>query len=249
MITNNQIKFVKSLHQRKFRQKYNKFIAEGDKITQEILQNSIYKIDSLFANEEWALKNKRLVNENQLIVTEVDNKSMSKISLLSTSSQVLLVLDKATESIKYPLFKQGHAIYLDDVQDPGNVGTIIRIADWFGLKSVIRSNKSADFYNSKVIQATMGSFINVGLYTSPFNELDTSSHQIVGAAMDGERLSNMVWNKNTLLVMGNEGQGISDEILQMLDRRITIPGSKNRIADSLNVAMATGIICAKGVGF
>ena len=167
---------------------------------------------------------------------------MSKISALKTNSSVLIVLEKKSESLNYEKFNSGHVIYLDDVQDPGNLGTIIRIADWFGINTIIRSKGCADFYNPKVIQSTMGSFLNVSLFTESFSVLKITEHKTVGAIMHGSQLSDFTWPSKTMLIMGNEGKGISSEIHQEIDHHITIPGSNNRVADSLNVGMATGIL-------
>ena len=244
MITNNQIKFVKSLHQSKFRQKYNNFIAEGDKIAQEILQNSTYKIINIFAAPNWIASNADILKPFSSILIEVLPPEMSKISALKTNSPVLIVLEKLSESIDYTSLNIGHAIYLDDVQDPGNVGTIIRIADWFGIKSIVRSAGCADFYNPKVVQSTMGSFLNVSLFTSDFTNINTENHKTVGAVMHGDSLSSFVWPEQIMLIMGNEGKGISAAIHQEIDHHVTIPGSDSRVADSLNVGMASGILCA-----
>ena len=135
-------------------------------------------------------------------------------------------------------------MYLDDVQDPGNVGTIIRIADWFGIKTIIRSTGCADFYNPKVIQATMGSFLNVNLYSEEFENLDNCLHESVGAVMHGKPINGFNWPDKTLLIMGNEGKGIKAPIHQKLDHLVSIQGAPNRVADSLNVSIASGILCA-----
>ncbi len=244
VITNNQIKFVKSLHQSKFRQKYNNFIAEGDKIAQEILQNTTYKIIHIIATPYWIETNASILKPYNSILIDVSPVEMSKISALKTKSSVLIVLEKQSENIDNELLNRGHAIYLDSVQDPGNVGTIIRIADWFGIHSVVRSKGSADFYNPKVVQSTMGSFLNVSLFTDEFSNLNLKNHRSVGAVMHGSSLSNFEWPEKTILIMGNEGKGISAAIHQEIDHHVTIPGSNARVADSLNVGMATGILCA-----
>lgn len=244
VITNNQIKFIKSLHQSKFRQKYNNFIAEGDKIAQEILQNSACKIINIFATQEWIETNANILKSFSSILVDIIPADMSKISALKTNSPVLIVLEKRSEVTNSELLDDGHAIYLDNVQDPGNVGTIIRIADWFGIKSVVRSRGCADFYNPKVIQATMGSFLNVSLFTEDFDNLKLGNHKTVGAVMHGDALSEFEWPEKTMLIMGNEGKGISAAIHQEIDHHVTISGSESRVADSLNVGMATGILCA-----
>ena len=168
---------------------------------------------------------------------------MTKISALKTNSPVLIVLEKKSEETDYEKLNSGHAIYLDDVQDPGNLGTIIRIADWFGINTIIRSRGCADFYNPKVVQSTMGSFLNVSLFTESFDELVISNHKTVGAVMHGASISEFSWPEKTMLIMGNEGKGISAPIHQEIDHHVTIPGSESRVADSLNVGMATGILC------
>jgi len=246
VITNNQIKLVKSLHQRKFRQKYDKFIAEGDKMGQEILQNSIYDIDAIFALASWAEENEESILKHRSKVHSVTKSDMSKISALSTSSGVLMVVNMHEENT--PKLDSGHTIFLDGVQDPGNVGTIIRLADWFGFKQVIRNKNTADFYSPKTIQATMGSFLNVDLITAEFGDLDMEGVQSIGADMHGKPLQTMNWSKNTLLVMGSEGRGISGPVHQELDDFVTIPGSASKVAESLNVAMATGIIASYMMG-
>jgi len=245
VITHNQIKHIKSLHQSKFRQKYNNFIAEGDKIAEEILQNSIYKIEGIFATDKWIENNDQFIRTHQNLLTGISQAEMGKISALKTPTNVLLVLKKLEETINYKLMNLGHAIYLDNVQDPGNVGTIIRIADWFGIKTVIRSSGSADFYNPKVIQATMGSFLNVNMYTEEFENLGDVSHQSVGAIMNGKSLNEFDWPSRTLLVMGNEGKGIRGVIQNKLDHFVAIPGDESRLADSLNVSIAAGVLCSR----
>lgn len=242
VLTNNQIKFVKSLHQRKFRQKYNKFIAEGEKIAEEILRNPTYEVVEVYASSEWIHRNDSILATSEVEVIAVDEAAMSKISNLVTPSSVLFILTQKSEEIAVSL--PPRCIYLDDVQDPGNVGTIIRIADWFGVDAVIRSSGTADFHNPKVIQATMGSFVNVALYTCAFEDVDLSAMSTVGAAMQGTSLSEMQWPARSMLVMGNEGKGISGPVFQKLDHYVTIPGSDTRVADSLNVGMACGILTA-----
>jgi TrmH family RNA methyltransferase len=244
VITHNQIKYIKSLHQSKFRQKYNNFIAEGDKIAEEILQNSIYVIEGIFATEKWINTNDQFAYKHKNLLSGIDQGEMKKISTLKTPTNVLLVLKKKPESINYKLMNEGHAIFLDNVQDPGNVGTIIRIADWFGIRTVIRSNGSSDFYNPKVIQATMGSFLNVNMFSEEFENLQDAQHESVGAVMQGIDTSAFSWPEKSLLVMGNEGKGISGPVHQSLDHIVTIPGDTSRVADSLNVSIATGILCA-----
>ncbi|MEE9439091.1 MAG: RNA methyltransferase [Saprospiraceae bacterium] len=242
MITNNQIKFVKSLHQNKFRQKYNNFFVEGDKIAQDILKNSLCNILNIFVTPKWHSNNMHLLHRFSNIITIVSDNNMKKISALTSSSPVLIVLTKQSEIVDYTVFNNGNVIFLDGVQDPGNVGTIIRIADWFGIKTVVRSAASADFYHPKVMQSTMGSFLNVTMYTSAYYDLEITQHKTIGAIMNGDSINEFIWPQKSLIVMGNESKGIGESVAEKLDFRITISGAHDRIADSLNVAMAAGII-------
>lgn len=245
MLTQNEIKFVKSLAQRKFRQKYNKFIAEGDKICSELLNAGTYGIFKVYCTNEWREKHVTVVSLFKEKVTIVTEKELFRLSQLKSPNQALLVLEIPSRLGRVEDIKKESIIYLDEVQDPGNVGTIIRIADWFGIKHVIRSTGTADFYSAKVVQSTMASFANVKLYSAAFKELKESlhDHQSVGAVLGGSELGSFSWPRPSIIVMGNESKGITPETLIALDHQIMISGSKNRLADSLNVGIATALMC------
>jgi len=245
VISQSELKYLRSLSQRKFRQKYNKFIAEGDKICSELLSVGSYSISKIYCTNEWYENHVTGLTRFKSIITIVNNKEIDQISQLKTSNKVLMVLDHSGVEKSISNINTNAAIYLDDIQDPGNVGTIIRIADWYGIKHVIRSAGTADFYSHKVIQASMASFANVFMYSSTFEQLidDLPDHKSVGAVLGGEDINNFAWPAAPLIIMGNEGKGIKHTILEQLDEKIMIPGSPTRLADSLNVGIATAIMC------
>lgn len=243
MITQNEIKYVKSLAQRKFRQKYNKFIVEGDKICNELLSVGSYAIEDIYSTNEWANNHVSSLDSFKEKVTIVSDKELGRISNLKTANNVLMVLKLPNEDIVLDM--SNAVIYLDNVQDPGNVGTIIRIADWFGVTNVIRSPGTADFFSPKVVQSTMASFANVVLSTQTIEELKLAlpDHRFIGAVLGGKPLRSYQWKKQSVIVMGNESKGVTPHTLSMLDDKVMIEGHQNRLADSLNVGIATSIMC------
>lgn len=244
MISKAQIKDIRALHLPKFRQIYNKFIAEGDKVCIELLKKQKYVVSDIYiiqANED---KYTTYLKEHADIVNLVHQKDMEQMSALKTSSNILMLLQKSEEDVSILSDDTKSAIFLDGVQDPGNVGTIIRIADWFGIDMVIRSADSADFFNPKVVQSTMGSMVNVDLCTSTLESLLQYKRTIYGTFMQGLALSDSKIAENGILVMGSEGKGIHTENEALINEKITILGAKSKIADSLNVSIAAGIICS-----
>lgn len=240
MVTNNQIKEYRSLGQSKFRQKYGKFIVEGHKISTQLLSKTVHKIIHIICTEKWADNNAVLLENRDYSV--VDRKTIEKISHLKTPQDILLILEMPSMQ---NTIQEGNAIYMDDVQDPGNVGTIIRIADWFGIKNVIRSRESADFYNPKVLQATMGAFDNVNMVTYSQEELLNHAIPLVVTDMDGEDINTFSFPENACIVMGNEGNGVGDLLLQNAAHTVSIVGNPSRSAESLNVGIACGIVCSR----
>jgi RNA methyltransferase, TrmH family len=240
LISKAQIKEIRALHMSKFRQMYNKFMAEGDKVCIEFVKKPKYSIDSIYTtNVEHHFLSNPLTRDKTIVIK---NDEMAQISALKTHTQVLMIL--SNEGHADTIQSINKAIYLDGVQDPGNVGTIIRISDWFGIDTVIRSDDSADFYNPKTVQATMGSMVNVDLVSSNIKELLTLNLPIMGTFLEGDPIEHLKWPSKGVLVMGSEGKGISDNVLPHIQTKINIPGADGRIADSLNVSVATGIVCA-----
>jgi len=245
VITQSDLKFVKSLSQKKFRQKYNKFIAEGDKICSELLTAGGYQISKLYCTNDWYEKHVTAYPSLSKTVTVVTERDLGRVSQLRTPNKVVMILnipqghDLPTDSAV------GGVIYLDDVQDPGNVGTIIRIADWYGIRYVVRSAGTADFYSPKVVQSTMASFANVSLHTASLDEVSMvlPEHSIVGAVLGGHSISEHSWQAASIIVMGNESKGVTSSVADQLHHKLMLPGSDGRLADSLNVGIAAALMC------
>ena len=234
MLTAHKIKILQSLDKKKFRQKYNLFLVEGNKTIKEI-PNSHYKIHDIYSVAPTEL------SVGNLITTEISEADLKKISFLQHPKDSVAVCELKEESIEQ---ETGVQLILDGIQDPGNLGTIIRLADWFGISQIICSEDTADFYNPKVIQASMGSFLRVNIvYRDLENYLSTNSNSIIGTDMDGTDLYDFKFPAQFNLVLGNEGNGIRPEIENLLTDKITIPRfGKSQATESLNVAMSAGII-------
>lgn len=248
MLVKLKLKYIQSLGQKKFRQQEGVFIAEGPKLVAELLALHSSSIIEIFALNGWISANDKITNKTE--VFEVSVLELEKISQLTTPNQVLAIVKQF--DINEPIVvKNKIVLALDTIQDPGNMGTIIRIADWFGIDQIVSSTLTADIYNPKVIQSTMGSIARVKVYYTELAEwLSTQKkHPIYAAMLDGEDVTEMNKIKEGILIVGNESKGISEPVLQFITNRITIP-QKARLSDSfgqgkaesLNAAVATGII-------
>ena len=233
MISKRQIKIITSLQQKKYRKLAGLFVAEGKKVIQEFL-NSSFELDTLFTTDE------NLFTSNSK-VTLISEAELKKISFLKTPNKAL-ALFKISEPVL--IEKKGLIVALDEVRDPGNLGTIIRLCDWFGVKHLICSEATVDCYNPKVIQATMGSLTRVNVvYTDLKNYLSETNLPVFGAFMDGNNVYKTKLPKDGILVMGNEANGVSEEISTFITEKIAIPRfGEIQQTESLNVAMATGIL-------
>jgi TrmH family RNA methyltransferase len=237
MVSKNQIKLISSLHQKKFRQSLNLFLAEGIKVIQELLDANfvlehLYQTEPLFAGIP--VNKKTLINFDDL----------KKISALTVPNNCLAIFKIPNAK---PILENGLLLALDDIRDPGNLGTILRLCDWFGIEQVLCSKATVDLYNPKVIQATMGSVARVNityLDLKPF--LENTKLPIFGTFMDGENIYKTELPKQGIIVMGNEANGISVEIETTLKTRLSIPrfGDLQK-TESLNVATATAIILSE----
>jgi len=242
MISKNQVKFLKSLHQSKYRRKEQLFLAEGVKIVDEFIKSN-YSIKTIYAIKEWVDNNADEFDN----INEVSLKELHSISLLKTPNQVLAVVEYPED--KNIVFDKGDLVLaLDTIQDPGNLGTIIRIADWFGIKKIICSNETADALNPKVVQATMGAITRVDIeYTDLPSWIaklpDTTP--VYGTLLDGDNMYKTDLSNDGVIVVGNEGNGISSEVQKVLTHRIKIPAYGNSMMESLNVAIATSLVCAE----
>jgi TrmH family RNA methyltransferase len=241
MLSKKEIKDIQSLSQKKFREETGLFIAEGPKIVDEFVQTMPSQIERIYATTAW-IENNATVDFAG--ITEISEKELEKISQLKTPNQVLLVA-RMFEN-KEPT-GAGFIIYLDTVQDPGNLGTIIRIADWFNVKTVVCSAGCADIYNPKVVQSTMASLARVKVfYDEDETWLNKQKLPVYAAALDGKSVWNHEKVSEGILLIGNESKGIRKEFMQLASARITIPRIVN--AESLNAAVATGIILSHLLG-
>ena len=237
MLSRNEIKYIQTLFHKKNRDQEGLFIAEGVKIADELI-NSGFSIQKIYAIKDWA--DKHAGADNITVVTEDE---LKRISNLETPNQVVAVIRKKVTSA-IPDLHNKITLLLDGIQDPGNLGTIIRTADWFGVQNIIASPDTADVYNSKVVQSTMGSIARVNIiYTDLQVFLSANIITVCGAMLDGENIKTFKHGKECLLVIGNESKGIRDYIKPFIQKRIAIP--KTGSAESLNAAVAASIILYK----
>ena len=239
MLSKSQAKYIQSLGHKKVRDEEGVFIAEGPKIVSEILASARANIIQIYALQEWIAAYKNDCRDIDII--EIDENDLTKISQLTTPNKVLAVVKKQ-ETKEFFSLKGTVSLVLDTIQDPGNLGTIIRTADWFGIEQIICSRDCADMYNPKVVQSTMGSIVRVKvLYTDLAPWLgEQKDIFIYAAALEGQNVTAMKKITEGLIIIGNESKGIHPEILKMANVKITIP-QKGK-AESLNAAVATGII-------
>jgi TrmH family RNA methyltransferase len=237
MVSKNQIKLITSLQQKKYRNQEQLFIAEGIKVVQELL-NSNFELQDLFTTKNDFLT----VSKNK--VHAISEAELKKISALTTPNTCLAVfkIPKAKEIIE-----KGLIVALDDVRDPGNLGTIIRLCDWFGIETLFCSEESVDVYNPKVVQATMGSISRVNVvYGNLEAFLSQTKLPVFGTFMDGKNIYQEKLPKEGIIIMGNEANGISSSVEKLVSERIAIPRFGNlQVTESLNVATATAIILSE----
>ncbi|MFC5283334.1 TrmH family RNA methyltransferase [Pedobacter alpinus] len=241
MLSKSQISLIKSLHQKKYRKEHQLFIVEGYKAISEFL-NSDYHVKSIYYTSDILSKMDNLSNKQN--ICEVSINELEKISALQAPQGILAVIKipENTTIIESQIKEQ--IIVLDGVQDPGNLGTIIRTADWFGFNQIICSEDCVEVYNPKVIQATMGSLTRVKVsYQNIETLLKSSNLPKYGTLLNGENIFNQNWESAGFLILGSEGKGISPEIIDLISHKITIPGGKN--TESLNVGIAAAICCAE----
>ncbi len=242
----NQLKYVKSLHQRKFRQKYHNFIVEGVKMVQEVLLSGVLEVEGIYALPDWAIENKALLLGYEEKLTHISVADLSKISLLATPNSVLLVAKQPSIPSEYEGFGQTWSLYLENLQDPGNLGSILRIADWFGIRWVFCSPDSVEAFNPKVVQASMGAFLRVNCVEMKFDEIKNRFPElpVYAAVLGGKSIFQTDFGDNGLLVIGNESKGVSAALATQADYQVSIPKGQGGGAESLNASVAAGILCA-----
>lgn len=233
MISKKQIKFVRQLEQKKYRKKEGLFVAEGPKVVGDLLRAG-FKAHTIFATSEWESQGQTF--------QEVSDEELRRVSFLQHPQRVLALFFIPTESVPSVSCL---SLALDDVQDPGNLGTIIRIADWFGIDTIYCSENTADAWSPKVVQATMGSIARVNIIYKDLQELISKAQvPVYGTLLDGQDIYTQELSKEGIIVMGNEGNGISAPIRKLINRKLLIP-QFHEGPESLNVAIATAITCSE----
>ncbi|GEO09993.1 RNA methyltransferase [Segetibacter aerophilus] len=235
MLTKNELKYIQSLYHKKQRDQDGLFIAEGPKLAEELI-NSEFEIKHVYAVREWVQRNPTV----KALVTEISEIELSRVSNLQTPNEVVIVA-KQTQTIGEPILKENLTIVLDGIQDPGNMGTIIRIADWFGISQIVCSNDCVEIYNPKVVQSTMGSILRVRCWYKDFEAWEFRNEvPFFGALLNGENIYGTKKATEGVVVIGNESKGIREPMLSNITHPVTIP--RTGAAESLNAAVATGII-------
>lgn len=246
MLNKSKVKYIQSLSYKKQRDHDSVFVAEGPKIIKELLAEKNIQLKELFATEEWLAAHRHLLPDGVSQIHAIKSFELDKISFLSTPNEVLGVFEKPSFAATTQL--SGITLVLDTIQDPGNMGTIIRCADWFGVKRIICSPNCADAYNPKVVQSAMGSVGRIAIETLPLlNFLQNITEiPIFAATLKGASIHKIPPQDTAVLIIGNESKGIDEILLKYVTHEITIPGSGN--AESLNAAVATGILLSRLVG-
>jgi len=244
MLTKALEKYINSLRIKKYREQHNAFVAEGEKIAGELLQSD-FSILHIVAAPEWIEKNPESKEKFSSKMIEVDEAGMKKITELKTPSPVLIVASIPEWKVNDEELKTNLSLVLDEIQDPGNMGAVIRIADWFGVPNIFCSSNCADEFNPKTVQASMGSVTRVKVFTADLAELlnKYSSLPSYAAVLNGKNIFTEQLTPNGFILIGNESKGLSPELLQLVKKSVSIPSFGK--AESLNAAVAAGIICAQ----
>ena len=242
MLSKAQISLITSLQHKKFRTQHNLFVVEGIKSVLEFIHSS-YKISKIFATAEAAAKLGKIPQNIKL--DELTDAEFNKISGLKNPQGALALVEiPHFDQLQLTNLKGKHSLILDDVQDPGNLGTIIRTAEWFGIENIICSIGTVDAYNPKVVQATMGSLSRIKIHYLDLEEFILKNNlPIFGALLNGESIYETNFGDEGFIMMGNEGNGIRESLIPKVDKAVTIPRVGN--AESLNVAVATTIFCSE----
>jgi len=239
MLSKQTIKDIQTLGQKKFRQQERLFIAEGPKLVKELLEADASMVKEVFALKDWIADHEKIAGKTA--VTEITETELDRISQLTTPNKVLAIVRQFEEDIEIKT-KGKIILALDGIQDPGNMGTIIRTADWFGIEQIVCSNDSAEVYNPKVVQATMGSIARVRVFYTDLQEwlAEQKDTSIYATTLEGQDISTIKKIKEGIIIFGNESKGVSPGIIELATVKLTIP--KKGKAESLNAAVAAGVV-------
>ncbi|HRH67709.1 MAG TPA: RNA methyltransferase [Bacteroidia bacterium] len=252
MISKSQIKFITSLHQKKYRRSEGLFIAEGEKVVSDLLDSDL-EIHSFYYTDRCSLPLSRLpsgrISGDMLKVNEED---LQKISALTTAQSVLAVAAVPEQKLEFSNLANCLSLVLDDIQDPGNLGTILRIADWFGIKNILCGENTVECYNPKVVQASMGSIFRVSVFYGDLADLFERNRNelklpVYGTVLGGENIFKSELKQQGFILFGNESNGIQRDLLPFINLGLTIPSfyTSSNGPDSLNVSIAVGIVCGE----
>lgn len=244
MLSKNKIKYIRSLELKKNRKEEQVFVAEGHKLVDDLLGHFSCRL--ILATPDWLTKHTEVIADE---IVEVSQDELSRVSSLKTPQDVLAIFEQPNYTVDIHVVSDSLCLALDDVQDPGNLGTIIRLADWFGIEHIFCSFGTVDVYNPKTIQATMGALARVKIHYCHLPSLLASLGElpVYGTFLDGENIYAETLSPHGLIIMGNEGNGISPEVASCVNKRLLIPNypPQRETSESLNVATATAIICAE----
>ncbi|NLZ72921.1 MAG: RNA methyltransferase [Bacteroidales bacterium] len=243
-ISKNRLKLIRSLNQKKYRDQNNIFLAEGPKLVEELLK--VLPCQFIAATSDW-LDHKETLKAQEIV--EVSPEGLKQGSFLQTPQQVLALFEKPKPIINPEIINSSLCLALDDIQSPGNLGTIVRLADWFGIEDIFCSHHTADIFTPKAIQATMGSISRVRVHYTSLTQLikQLNGTPIFGAFLEGKSIYKEKLPNKGLIIMGNEGSGINKDLESMITNKLYIPNypQDRKGSESLNVAVATAIICAE----
>ncbi len=241
-LSKNKIKYIKSLKSKKDRQQNQHFVIEGNSLVKDIYNFYPSLIVEGYATKEWINQN---ITKNTTNWYESEPKALNQASQFNSASDAICIC-KFKEN-KFPKSLPKLSIFLENVQDPGNIGTIIRTADWMGINNIFLTSGCADIYNSKVVRASMGAIFSMNCIIADYTEIKTRfpDHRLLLTKMEGINYENFTLPEQSILAIGNEGSGISEDIQQYVHDSIHIPKSKKAFSESLNAAMACGIIMAQ----
>ena len=246
MLTKNQVKWILSFSQKKVRDTENSFVAEGDKLVGDLLP--LMHCRFLVATSDFLSAHASLLTAD--VIIETTKEDVCRASQLNAPQSVVAVFSKPDAEIRNENFGNGLTIVLDRIQDPGNLGTIVRIADWFGIKRIVCSNDTADVFNCKTVQATMGAVGRVKVFyvdVVDFLKSQPKNLPVYGTFLEGENIYNSSLTDNGFIIMGNERKGVSAEVAKLVNKKLFIPNypKDSETSESLNVAVATAITCSE----
>ncbi|MDA3952209.1 MAG: RNA methyltransferase [Bacteroidales bacterium] len=251
MLSKNKIKFFNSIKKKKYRDINQCFFAEGEKLVDELL-NSDLKIIEIYATSEWINLNEQQITKRNADVIEISENELNKISSLTTPNKVIVIAKQTCFDFNINEISKELNIFLENINDPGNLGTIIRIADWFGIENIFCSKESVDMYNPKVVQASMGA-----IYRTKIHYVDSvkfltdikslENFNIYGTFLEGNNIYKEDLDKNGLIIMGSESHGISNTISSFINKKLFIPNYPimKKTSESLNISTATSIVCSE----